>query len=145
MKGPNPIVGVVPCPICGKDCDVRQFRDQAGAALTRRRKAGKFYFDCPTHGRFGFDGNAAMQEHVLEHMKWADESARAAAAGRAVASSKSAASALSPASSAPSPAKSPSSRPATAPAGRPGSASPGKQTGTQTQTPARRPWWEDVL
>lgn len=145
MKGPNPIIGTVPCPIGGcKDfCPVRKFRDQAGAALGRRRKAGKFYFDCPTHGRFGFDGNPAMQEHVLESITWSDESARAAAGARAPASSTTAASPSSPASSGASPARSPSSRPVTKPAG---STSSGTQTRSQTQTaPASKGSWREAL
>lgn len=108
-----------------------------------RRKAGKFYFDCPTHGRFGFDGNAAMQEHVLEHITWSDESARAAA-GADMKYSASSPSVV-PASSPPSASRSPPSSSAAAkpvtrpPAAKPAGTSSGKQTATQTP-PAKKPW-----
>ncbi len=66
----NPSIGTVPCPIpgCGASCAVKRFairhiRDSG------KRRAGGMYFDCPEHGRFGFDGRPKMQEYILEHGK----------------------------------------------------------------------------
>ncbi len=75
MTKANPIIASVPCPViaCGKTCDVRKFAQRA-ITDSGKRKAGKLYFDCPTHGRFGFDGKEAMQDYVLHNMKWLNES-----------------------------------------------------------------------
>ena len=66
-------IGTVACPVagCGATCDVFKFAHTA-TRDTGRRKAGKLYFRCPTHGQLGFDGAAAMQEYLLEHMKFPD-------------------------------------------------------------------------
>lgn len=73
MTARNPLRGTVPCPIggCSLVCEVRQFKHQT-TTDNGRRKAGKFYFDCREHGRFGFDGAPAMQEYVLERIQWAE-------------------------------------------------------------------------
>ncbi len=67
---PNPTIGTVPCPIpkCARSCDVRKFAPRH-TRDTGKRRAGKMYFDCPDHGRFGFDARPALQEYILEHGK----------------------------------------------------------------------------
>ena len=74
----NPQIGTCPCPFtetdpvtkkekrCTEAMAVRRFECKAPAdALARRRKGGKLYADCPTHGRIGFDGIAGTQEYLL--------------------------------------------------------------------------------
>ena len=139
MKGPNPVIGTVPCPIagCTQVCSVRKFRPRH-ATEAGRRKAGKFYFDCPTDGRFGFDGAAAMQEYVLERIVWAEGSAPREIPAKAVPPPAQGAAATRTEGRAA--AAAPAARPA--PAAKAGSTSPGKQT--STQTPAKRAWWENL-
>ncbi len=75
-RPPNPAAGTVPCPIPGCSCtaEVRQFAQRAQTDAGKR-KAGKFYIDCPEHGRLGFDGAKWIQEHVLEKITWAKDAA----------------------------------------------------------------------
>lgn len=65
---PNPQIGTVACPVigCSESCAVRRFARRA-ASDAARRQAGKLYFDCAVHGRFGFDGKAGMQDYILEN------------------------------------------------------------------------------
>lgn len=72
---PNPQIGTVACPVigCSETCAVRRFamRAQSDGA---RRQAGKLYFDCAVHGRFGFDGKEGMQDYILENADiWGSE------------------------------------------------------------------------
>jgi hypothetical protein len=60
---------------CEERCEVRKFATRA-VTDAGRRKAGKFYIDCPRCGRLGWDGNAAIQEHVLESITWASDTAK---------------------------------------------------------------------
>lgn len=143
MKAPSPILGTVPCPVadCKHACPVRKFQ-QLASDDRFRRKAGKFFFDCATHGRFGFDGNAAMQEHVLEHITWSEgqQPNTPKAAASADVSSGNRGTEAAP-RSLPAVVKKPGPTAAAKP---PPSTSTGKQTGTQTQTkPARKPWISD--
>lgn len=71
MSKANPRIGTVPCPTknCDQVCAVKKFAQRA-VTEQGRRQGGKLYADCPTHGRFGFDGKAAMQDYILENMKW---------------------------------------------------------------------------
>jgi hypothetical protein len=66
MTGKNPAIGTVPCPVagCGASCEVRKFKHRA-TRDTGVRVAGRMYFDCPEHGRFGFDGKPGMQDYIL--------------------------------------------------------------------------------
>lgn len=68
MSKGNPSIGTCPCPTvwCKETCAVKKFAHRA-TTDKGRRNAGKLYIDCPTHGRFGFDGRAGMQEWILEH------------------------------------------------------------------------------
>jgi len=78
----NPQIGTVPCPVvdCSESCAVRRFAQRA-ASDAARRKAGKVYADCPTHGRFGFDGSPGMQDYILENADiWGSDHSDAAAA-----------------------------------------------------------------
>lgn len=63
----NPAIGSVPCPMpgCSVVCEVKKFAHRA-TRDTGKRVAGRLYFDCSTHGRFGFDGRQAMQDYILE-------------------------------------------------------------------------------
>jgi len=67
-SAPNPQIGTVACPVigCSESCAVRRFATRA-ASDAARRQAGKLYFDCAVHGRFGFDGKAGMQDYILEN------------------------------------------------------------------------------
>lgn len=146
MKAPNPTVGTVPCPIggCTETCTVRKFRHRA-VTDAGRRNAGKFYIDCTVHGRMGFDGKAAIQEHVLEHIAWSEgqEPITPKAPARADVGAGSRGTEAAP-RSLPAPVKK------AAPSGGATSSgmSSGKQTPTQTQTapaaPKKRPWWENL-
>lgn len=145
MKSRNSPVGTCPCPIdAAHVCDVFQFAARAKTD-TARRKAGKFYLDCRSgHGRLGFDGSAWIQEHVLETITWHKDlnadpppSQTSSSAGRPATTAQSSAEPSAPPSAAPSRSSEQSAPAKGAPA------SQSKQT--QTNTPAKRPWWEDIL
>ena len=84
----NPTIGEVPCPMCQGKCAVKKFATRA-TTDAGRRQAGRMYFDCTEHGRFGFDGKPAMQDYILtKGTIWPGE--KPAAAGAAPASAPSA-------------------------------------------------------
>lgn len=112
----NPQIGTVPCPVvaCAESCTVRRFAQRA-ATDTARRKAGKLYADCPTHGRFGFDGAAAMQDYILENGDiWGSEHDEAPGGPRSTSAPAPAAAkpeAPAPAAPKPAPASTPAAKP----------------------------------
>lgn len=140
MRKPNPSIGTAPCPVsgCSAACTVHKFERRA-ASDDRQRKAGKLYLRCPAHGRIGFDGDAWVQEWVLERITWAEgeQPITPKAAAPADASSGSRGTEAAP-RSLPAGVKKP------APSG--AAKSSGTSTGKQTQTApaAKRPWWEDL-
>lgn len=61
---------------------MRRFGQRA-ASDAARRKAGKLYADCKTHGRFGFDGAPGMQDYILDNGEiWGSENGYAAVGER---------------------------------------------------------------
>lgn len=72
-RAPNQPIGEVACPhkTCDKTCKVYKFAQRTPGRVSVF--TGKMYADCPTHGRFGNDGNAAMQEYIVAQGKiWGD-------------------------------------------------------------------------
>jgi hypothetical protein len=81
----NKQIGTCPCPVkdCAETMAVRRFVTKAGSD-ERRRKGGKLYADCPSDGRFGFDGAQKMQDYLLENSTlWDEEEIDAEAARQA--------------------------------------------------------------
>lgn len=66
-RAPNAAIGEVECPHrgCSKICKVFKFRQRTEGRTSVF--SGKYYADCPAHGRQGADGNAAITEYILEH------------------------------------------------------------------------------
>lgn len=60
--------GTCPCPIEGCKVLAKVYKFKAASDDARRqRMAGKCYLECSTHGTLGLRGNAAIQEHIMEH------------------------------------------------------------------------------
>jgi hypothetical protein len=69
MKEKNQPVGTVECNAkgCTEVCKVYRFRPRAEGRRTVF--SGKHYFECPTHGRVGADGNTTVNEYILCNAK----------------------------------------------------------------------------
>jgi pyruvate/2-oxoglutarate dehydrogenase complex dihydrolipoamide acyltransferase (E2) component len=61
----TPAVGTCPCPEtgCSEVIEVRKYRERSGRGSMFK---GKFYGNCPAHGRVIDASRPASQEHVLE-------------------------------------------------------------------------------
>jgi len=67
MKSKNEAIGEVECP--HKDCTAtaKVYRFRPRAAGRKTVFTGKHYCECPNHGRIGADGNATINEYILEN------------------------------------------------------------------------------
>lgn len=116
-RAKNSPIGTVECPHkgCEKTCQVFQFRPRTEGRTSVF--SGKYYAECPDHGRIGSDGNPATSRYIQTHYKPAgagpEKSAATAPAPKA------------PARTAPAPSK------------------PDK--GPENPKPAARPWWQPLI
>jgi len=70
MKARNEPIGDVVCPTKGCDQVAKVFRFRPRGTPDRKTVfSGKLYCECPAHGRIGADGNATINEYLLEHAK----------------------------------------------------------------------------
>lgn len=70
-KQRNQSIGKCACPVKGCDQASPVFKFKArGTDDSQRRFAGLLYGQCPTHGRFGADGAAGIQEYILKEIVW---------------------------------------------------------------------------
>lgn len=86
-RAKNSSIGQVECPHkgCDKQCNVFKFRPRTEGRTSVF--SGKFYAECPDHGRIGSDGNPSTSKYIETHYKPAgagpDKSATPAPAPKA--------------------------------------------------------------
>jgi len=74
-RTPAQPVGEAPCPTCGLAVNVFRYRERSGRPSMFK---GKFYADCPNHGRAVDAYRPATQEHVITQGRLWEESPRPA-------------------------------------------------------------------
>lgn len=118
MKRPkNTPIGQVECPHkgCSQTCNVFKFRPRTEGRTSIF--SGKFYAECPDHGRIGSDGNPATSKYIETNFKQAGAGPEKSAA----------------------PAPAPKAAARTPPV-----ASKPEKT-PDNPKPAARPWWQPII
>lgn len=66
-RAKNSPIGQVECPHkgCDKQCNVFKFRPRTEGRTSVF--SGKFYAECPDHGRIGSDGNPSTSKYIETH------------------------------------------------------------------------------
>jgi hypothetical protein len=116
-RAKNSPIGTVECSHkrCDKTCQVYRFRPRTEGRTSVF--SGKFYAECPDHGRIGSDGNPATSKYIETHYKPAGDGP-----GK-------------PAEKAPEP----------KPAARIPPATPKPEKTPDNPKPAARPWWQPLI
>jgi hypothetical protein len=71
LKQRNEPIGEVECPRKGCNAIAKVYRFRPRGAPERKTVfSNKLYGDCPSHGRFGADGNQATHDYIMEHATW---------------------------------------------------------------------------
>jgi hypothetical protein len=117
-RAKNSPIGTVECPhkSCTQTCQVFKFRPRTEGRTSVF--SGKYYAECPDHGRIGSDGNPATSRYIETHYK-------PAGAGQEKSAS-------------PAPEPKPAAR--TAPA----TSKPAKAT-DNPKPASGRPWWQPLI
>lgn len=122
-RAKNSPIGDVECPVkgCVRICQAYKFRPRTEGRTSVF--SGKFYAECPDHGRIGSDGNPATSKYIETHFKPAGAAPEKSAANPEVTER----------------AGSGATRTVTAhqpvtPAAKP-----------ETPKPAARPWWQPII
>jgi hypothetical protein len=70
----NKPIGTCQCPMnaCNETMQVFKFRGREN--VLQRRLAGKFYGNCPAHGRIGSDGKQSTIDYIADNMTWLQKS-----------------------------------------------------------------------
>jgi hypothetical protein len=116
-RAKNSPIGQVECPVksCVRICQVYKFRPRTEGRTSVF--SGKFYAECPDHGRIGSDGNPATSKYI-------ETNYQPAVAG---------------------PEKSAVPAPAPKPAARTSPAPSKPDRGPENPKPAARPWWQPII
>lgn len=116
-RAKNSPIGDVECPVkgCVRICQAYKFRPRTEGRTSVF--SGKFYAECPDHGRIGSDGNPATSKYIETHYKQSGPAAETPAKISAPA-------VPAPVRSAPAP------KPAKDP---------------ENPKPAARPWWQPII
>jgi hypothetical protein len=134
-RAKNSPIGDVECPVkgCVRICQVYRFRPRTEGRTSVF--SGKFYAECPDHGRIASDGNQATSRYIETNYKPAgdgpEQSATPAPAPRSAVRTPPAPPAKNSAPAPPAPVRStPAPRPVEAP---------------ENPKPAPRPWWQPLI
>lgn len=116
-RAKNSPIGDVECPVkgCVRICQAYKFRPRTEGRTSVF--SGKFYAECPDHGRIGSDGNPATSKYIETHYKPAGDG----------------------------PGKSAQPAPEPKPAARIPPAIKQPDKGPETPKPAARPWWQPII
>jgi len=123
-RAKNSPIGEVECPHkgCSQTCKVYRFRPRTEGRTSVF--SGKYYAECPNHGRIGSDGNPATSRYIQENHKPCEP--------KAAAPEK--------------PAKNPAPpRSAPVPARKSAPALPSRKADSTPPAPASHPWWRPLI